>query len=141
VGAEHSSFCAQAGCHFYLRIGVDELIPRAVFSRGFDYWESGMDLYSAEDMYDSFRKYQSALLDQFDRLAEEYQFEVVDARDDPRVIFAHLRERILRVLVPQDTPVQAETGDMAPPGGELAPVHSVEPDGAAHSAAHSRGKS
>jgi len=27
----------------YLRIGVDELIPRVIFSRGFDYWESGMD--------------------------------------------------------------------------------------------------
>ena len=59
---------------FYLRIGVDELIPRAVFSRGFDYWESGMDFYSTEDMYDSFRRYQTALLEQFDSLAEEFNF-------------------------------------------------------------------
>jgi len=27
---------------FYLRLGMDQLIPRVIFSRGFDYWESGM---------------------------------------------------------------------------------------------------
>ena len=39
-------FAPKPDAIFYLRIGVDELIPRAVFTRGFDYWESGMDLYS-----------------------------------------------------------------------------------------------
>jgi dTMP kinase len=29
---------------FYLRLGIDQFIPRVVFSQGFDYWESGMDL-------------------------------------------------------------------------------------------------
>ncbi len=92
------SFALKPDAVFYLRIGVNDLIPRAVFQRGFDYWESGMDLYSAEDMYDSFRKYQSALLEQFDRLAEEFHFEVVDARPGPMEIFETLREGILRVL-------------------------------------------
>src|ERR1700723_225377 len=32
---------------FYLRLGIDQLLPRVVFSRGFDYLESGMDLYPA----------------------------------------------------------------------------------------------
>ena len=39
------SFALKPDAIFYLRIGIDELIPRAVFTRGFDYWESGMDLY------------------------------------------------------------------------------------------------
>src|SRR5580692_5590091 len=93
-------FAPKPDAIFYLRIGVDELIPRAVFTRGFDYWESGMDLYSAEDMYDSFRKYQTALLDQFDRLAEEFSFEVIDARPEPRVIFEQLKAGIDRILTP-----------------------------------------
>jgi hypothetical protein len=59
-----------------------------------------MDLYSAEDMYDSFRKYQTALLDQFDRLAEEFNFEVIDARPEPRVIFEQLKAGIDRILTP-----------------------------------------
>src|SRR6202162_3241281 len=98
-------FALKPDAVFYLRLGLDELIPRAVFARGFDYWESGMDLYSAEDMYDSFRKYQSALLDQFDRLAEEFHFEVVDAQPGPQEIFHVLREGILRVLNEPGKPV------------------------------------
>src|SRR5882672_4141382 len=59
------SFALKPDAVFYLRIGVDDLVPRVVFSRGFDYWESGMDLHTSEDMYESFRKYQSSLLQQF----------------------------------------------------------------------------
>jgi dTMP kinase len=76
---------------FYLRIGVDELIPRVVFSTGFDYWESGMDLHPSEDMYESFRKYQTALLAQFENLVEEYQFKTIDATQDIPVVFLHGR--------------------------------------------------
>src|SRR5579864_9349418 len=93
-------FAPKPDAIFYLRIGVDELIPRAVFTRGFDYWESGMDLYSTEDMYDSFRKYQTALLDQFDQLAEEFHFNVIDARPEPRVIFEQLKAGIDHILTP-----------------------------------------
>jgi dTMP kinase len=93
-------FALKPDAVFYLRIGVDELIPRAVFARGFDYWESGMDLYSTEDMYDSFRKYQIALLQQFDQLANEFNFDVIDARPEPRVIFEQLKAGIDRILAP-----------------------------------------
>jgi dTMP kinase len=92
------SFALKPDATFYLRIGVDDLIPRVVFSRGFDYWESGMDLHPSEDMYESFRKYQTALLAQFDTLSEEYKFEVIDASTDIRTIFAQLRDGIARVL-------------------------------------------
>jgi dTMP kinase len=92
------SFAPKPDAVFYLRIGVDDLIPRVVFSRGFDYWESGMDLHPSEDMYESFRKYQTALLAHFDTLAEEYRFEVIDASADVRTIFHNLRDGIARVL-------------------------------------------
>jgi dTMP kinase len=92
------SFALKPDAVFYLRIGVDDLIPRVVFSRGFDYWESGMDLHPSEDMYESFRKYQTDLLKQFDVLAEEYAFQVVDATPDVRTVFEQLRDGIGRVL-------------------------------------------
>src|ERR1700685_398843 len=56
---------------FYLRLDVEKLIPRVIFSRGFDYWESGMDVFPGQDMFESFRSYQSALLLEFDRLSTE----------------------------------------------------------------------
>lgn len=83
---------------FYLRLGIDQLVPRVVFSRGFDYWESGMDLYPGQDMYDSFCNYQAALLAEFDRLSKEFKFETVDASADARTVFAQLKARILQLL-------------------------------------------
>jgi dTMP kinase len=104
-------FALKPDAVFYLRIGVDDLIPRVVFSRGFDYWESGMDVYSTEDMYEGFRKYQTSLLEQFDRLADEYNFKVVDATPEPRKIFEKLRAGITKIL----------EGEHARPALEIAP--------------------
>lgn len=113
------SFALKPDVVFYLRIGVDDLIPRVVFSRGFDYWESGMDLHPSEDMYESFRKYQTDLLKQFDVLAEEYKFEVIDASADVRTVFEQLREGVSRVLtseslfaIPKPKPAEEESANV-----------------------------
>ena len=60
---------------FYLRISSPQhLVERVVSSgRGFDYWESGMDLHLGEDLYDSFIEYQTRMLKVFDRLTGEYR--------------------------------------------------------------------
>src|SRR5579862_7431167 len=83
---------------FYLRVGVEELIPRVVFSRGFDYWESGMDVFPGQDMYESFRRYQAALLAEFDRLGAEFDFETVDASSAVEIVFAQLKSKVQRIL-------------------------------------------
>jgi dTMP kinase len=83
---------------FYLRLGIDQLLPRVVFTRGFDYWESGMDLYPGHDMYDSFCSYQAALLTEFDRMSSEFNFEMVDASPDARTVCEHLKKNILQLL-------------------------------------------
>jgi dTMP kinase len=57
-----------------------------------------MDLYPSEDMYESFRRYQTALLAQFDKMAQEYDFTVIDASPDVRTVFERLRAGISRVL-------------------------------------------
>ena len=83
---------------FYLRLGIEQLVPRVVFTRGFDYWESGMDLYPGQDMYESFCNYQAALLAEFDRLSEEFKFETIDASADARRVFSQLKVKILALL-------------------------------------------
>jgi dTMP kinase len=89
---------------FYLRIGIEQLLPRVVFSRGFDYWESGMDLFPGQDIYEGFCSYQATLLAEFDRLAEEYKFEIVDASADAEAVCAHLKKKILEVIEPVRVP-------------------------------------
>ena len=92
------AFALKPDAVFYMRIGIEDLIPRVVFSHGFDYWESGMDLHSNQDMYESFRKYQTALMMRFDGLAEQYGFEVVDASQSVEDVFSDLGGRIRRVM-------------------------------------------
>lgn len=82
----------------YLRLSVDQLIPRVIFSRGFDYWESGMDVFPGQDMYESFRSYQTALLAEFEKLSVEYRFDTVDASADVRSVFTELQKKVLRIL-------------------------------------------
>ncbi len=128
------NFALKPDAVFYLRIGVDDLIPRVVFSRGFDFWESGMDLHPSEDMYESFRKYQGGLLSQFEVLAEEYAFDIVDASADARTVFDRLKAGITRVLsgepreplfsIPQpketaENPAEPKVIEMPPPGKAL----------------------
>jgi hypothetical protein len=57
-----------------------------------------MDLYPGRDMYDSFCNYQTALLAEFDRLSEEYKFEVIEASADAGQVFEHLKAGIFNIL-------------------------------------------
>lgn len=135
------SFALKPDAVFYLRIGVEDLIPRVVFSTGFDYWESGMDLHPSEDMYESFRKYQTGLLSQFDKLADEYKFEVIDATQDIKTIFEQLKTGISRVLEgkPEVTPA-VELAKPTPAGiSQVAENASPEVAAAAASAAGENG--
>ena len=64
---------------FYLKVGVDELIPRVLQRGGFDYWESGMDMRLGADLFESFVNYQARLLALYDTMTEEYHFQVINA--------------------------------------------------------------
>jgi len=84
----------------YLRIDVETLALRVIETKAMNYWESGMDLRLGNDLYDSFKKYQSLLIKEFDKMAEEFHFEVVDARKSPDEIQAELRSKIQPLLTP-----------------------------------------
>lgn len=84
----------------YLRIrSAEELAARVLASgRGFDYWESGMDLGLGNDYYDSFVAYQKLLLKEFERMKTEYNFEVVEASSQVKRVATALRRSIKRLI-------------------------------------------
>jgi len=92
---------------FYLRIqSPQELVQRVLSSgRGFDYWESGMDLHLGDDLYDSFVAYQTRMFKVFDRMSDEYGFKVMNASRSVRSVAAELRREVTKLV---DEPV---TGD------------------------------
>jgi dTMP kinase len=82
----------------YLEIDVDRLIPRVLEGKGMDYWESGMHLALGSDIFDSFTRYQTQLIGEYNRLARHYGFLSVDARRSIDEIQADLRAHIQAYL-------------------------------------------
>jgi dTMP kinase len=87
---------------FYLKTDVDTLITRVLASRGMDFWESGMDLKTGDDIYDSFRTYQNKLLREYNSMADEFHFRVIDARRSIDAIQEELRRQIQAFLTASD---------------------------------------
>jgi len=90
---------------FYLKLGVHDLVPRVLQAQKMNYWESGMDMNYGDDLYDSFMAYQSALVEQFDVMAEEEGMVTVDATASPQAIQSELRRVVSHYL--RDVPVSA----------------------------------
>src|SRR5260221_2660462 len=86
---------------FYLKIDVETLIGRVLEARGMDFWESGMDLKTGDDIYDSFRAYQNKLLREYGSMADEFHFRMVDARRSVVQIQDELRRQVAAFLEPQ----------------------------------------
>lgn len=92
------SFALKPSAIFYLRIEVDDLVPRVLQKGGFDYWESGMDIGFGDDLYESFIEYQSRLIKQFDALSETYGFETIDATRPVADISKYLCDKVTNLL-------------------------------------------
>ena len=75
----------------YLKIDVVSLIRRVIPRGVVDYFEAGMDVAVADDPYDSFKKYQTLLIREYNKLAEEFRFHSVSARAKPEKIQEQLR--------------------------------------------------
>ena len=63
----------------YLKANIDTLVTRIVHGRGINYWEAGMDILKLDNLYDSFREYQTHMIEQFDIMAKEFNFHIINA--------------------------------------------------------------
>ena len=74
------SFAVQPSLALYFKVPLEESIRRIVAGReSIGYYESGQDLDIAPTREQSFRTFQQRLLDEYDRLAEEYGLVTIDA--------------------------------------------------------------
>ena len=83
---------------FYLKAEVETLVTRIVHGRGFEFWEAGMDISKADNLYDSFVEYQTSMIDQFDQMAKEYKFHVVNANKSVKEINNDIKEQLQKIL-------------------------------------------
>ena len=73
-------FALKPDLAFYFRVPLDVAIQRIVGGRNaIKYYEAGMDLSLSRDIEESFRIFQGRILDEYEAMAEELGFHVIDA--------------------------------------------------------------
>jgi dTMP kinase len=82
----------------YLRADVQDLLPRVLASRGFDFWESGMDYLGYSDYYASYLEHQTRMHRALEEMSEEYGFRTIEASQPIDNVFAELKEAVLEVV-------------------------------------------
>ena len=64
---------------FYFKVPIDVSIRRVTVGRaGLKFYEAGMDLGLSDDPVTSFRLFQGKVIDEYDRLTEEFGLTVID---------------------------------------------------------------
>jgi dTMP kinase len=94
-------FALKPDLTLYLKADVTDLVSRLIHGRGLNYWEAGMDIHLADNLFDSFIDYQSKISMQFNQLAKEYKFVTIDAGRPVTEVFADLQSHIRRLLEDQ----------------------------------------
>jgi dTMP kinase len=73
-------FAVKPTIPFYFRVPLEVSLKRILGARaGLKYYEAGMDLGLSDDIEDSFRIFQGMILDQYEKMIDEFGFTVIDA--------------------------------------------------------------
>ena len=75
------SFAMKPDIAFYFKIPIDVSVKRIMIGRAkLKFYEAGMDLGLSDDPVTSFKTFQSRVLNEYDRLTEEFGLTVIDGR-------------------------------------------------------------
>ena len=125
-------FAIRPDLAFYFKVPVDVSLGRILSGRAkVKYYEAGMDLNLSQDPVESFSKFQSKILEEYDRVVEEYQLTVVDATADIDEQQEIVRDLVTRALAPSQ-PERSDGQTEIPGGGDSVSRTGVpEPQGQA----------
>lgn len=97
------SFAPNPDLTLYMHLGLDELLHRTLDRTSLNYWESGMDQHMGEDIYESFAQYQSAIIADYEKMAQQQKWQRIDARTPIADTQREIRTRVAKLLeIPSD---------------------------------------
>ncbi|PYR35978.1 MAG: dTMP kinase [Acidobacteria bacterium] len=108
------SFAVRPDLALYFRVPIDVSLDRLMARRvKLKFYEAGLDLGWSANPMESFRLFQGKVLDEYERIGEEFGMQVVDA-----VLSITVQQRLVRALVSPHLRVEAapETVDEQPVG-------------------------
>lgn len=92
------NFAPQPDMVFYLEMPVKALLKRIIASTGLDYYESGRDIGLSTDFYESFKLYQTKILEEYSHMTEEFGFVGLDGNLPVPVIHNQIKEKIKELI-------------------------------------------
>ena len=96
------NFAVKPDIVFYFRIPIDIAIERILSGRPkLKYYEAGMDLNLSNDPYESYRIFQSRIVDEYESMIGSEGFTVIDGRADIEKQQQLVRQKIIEILRPQ----------------------------------------
>jgi dTMP kinase len=107
-------FALRPDLAFYFRTPLDVAIQRILGGRNaIKYYEAGMDLGLSRDVEESFRIFQGRILDEYEAMAEEVGFRVIDA-----TLSIEEQQRQMRQIVNEVLGEHLKSGMLRTPAGE-----------------------
>ena len=95
-------FAVKPDLIFYFRVPVDIAAERILSGRPkLKYYEAGMDLNLSNDEYESYRIFQSRIIDQYESMVDEEGFTVIVGAEDIEKQQAAVRKKVQELLIPQ----------------------------------------
>jgi len=92
-------FAVKPTVGFYFRISLDEAMKRILGGRdALKPYEAGMDLGLSDDIEESFRIFQSRILEEYEKMIDEFGLVVIDATRSIEEQQAQVREIVTRAL-------------------------------------------
>src|SRR5579872_3035571 len=113
------SFATRPNLSFYFRVPLDVAIGRILGGRdAIKYYEAGMDLGLSRDVEESFRIFQGRILDEYEAMAHEVGFHIIDA-----TLSIEEQQKQMRDIVIQELGESLRNGVLRMAPGE---VHAIE---------------
>jgi dTMP kinase len=93
------SFAYQPDLVLYFNVPLDDAIERITFGRAkLKYYEAGMDLNLSDNKITSFRLFQSRILEEYEKMVEEFNFQVIDAAQPVQKQQKQIRRLVTQIL-------------------------------------------
>jgi dTMP kinase len=93
------SFAAKPDLPFYFRVPIEVGMKRILVSRPkLKFYEAGMDLNLSNDVYESYRMFQSQIIEQYELMAEQEEFIIVDGSLDIEEQQEIVRQKVSQIL-------------------------------------------
>lgn len=88
---------------FYFKVTAGKALERLLSGRtSLKYYEAGMDLNLSDDIEESFGLFQTRVLEEYDRMASEFQFEVMDGAQSIDKQQKLVRKTVTKCLAARD---------------------------------------